>query len=84
MGHRLTQVATLYRDSVGNLEPKEYSIKAQCVAGSGKQEKVHTFAKMTLDLSHYASIDGTGGKELRIELQPQARLITLASTAIHA
>jgi hypothetical protein len=57
-------VVTLYKDTKGNFQTKEYALKAQAVAGgvdsaSGKPVKARTFAKTVLDLSQYASLDGS-------------------------
>ena len=53
-------IVTLYKNADGSFEKKEYSVKAQAVeggAGTGKEPKLATYAKTTIDFSEHARLE---------------------------
>lgn len=64
---RLEFCVTLYKDSSGAFQTKEYALKAQGVTGAvdgataaNQQQRRKTFAKGVFDLASFASLDGVG------------------------
>ena len=64
---RLEFCVTLYKDSSGAFQTKQYALKAQGVTGAvdgataaNQQQRRKTFAKGVFDLASFASLDGVG------------------------
>ena len=64
---RLEFCVTLYKDSSGAFQTKEYALKAQGVTGAvdgataaNQHQRRKTFAKGVFDLASFASLDGVG------------------------
>eukprot|EP00240_Pyramimonas_obovata_P012584 CAMPEP_0118955954 /NCGR_PEP_ID=MMETSP1169-20130426/60801_1 /TAXON_ID=36882 /ORGANISM="Pyramimonas obovata, Strain CCMP722" /LENGTH=239 /DNA_ID=CAMNT_0006903889 /DNA_START=63 /DNA_END=779 /DNA_ORIENTATION=- len=73
IGQPLHQVATLYRNTDGHFDKKEYQLKAQTVSRKRGVEKLSTIAKCDFDLAQYASCEGNNGQNMDIDLPISAR-----------
>ena len=78
---RLEFVATLYKDSSGAFQTKQYALKAQGVTGAVhgataavQHQRRKTFAKSVLDLASFASLDGA-----RLDADAELQYVPLES-----
>jgi hypothetical protein len=69
-------IVTLYKNADGSFEKKEYSVKAQAVeggAGTGKDPKLATYAKTTIDFSEHARLEHSArGETVALPLDNKA------------
>jgi len=73
IGQPLHQIATLYRNTDGTMDKKDYQFKAQALIRKGKNEKVVTIAKCEIDMAKYASCEGNSGGEVELKLPITAK-----------
>ena len=83
---KLIFIVTLYKNADGSFEKKEYSVKAQAVeggAGTGKDPKLATYAKTTIDFSEHARLEHSardrlaarGVRHFPVRLSPYSTLL---------